>query len=145
MAENKDEKPRVTGLGGIFFKCKDSKATKQWYSDNLGLNTDEYGTSFEWRTSDNPEIKGYTVWSPFAETSKYFEPSQKDYMINYRVNNLKGLLEELKKKGVTVIEKIEEVEYGKFGWIIDPEGNKVELWEPIHEKYTEMVEGKTTK
>ena len=118
---------------------------KQWYAENLGLNTDEYGTSFEWRKSDQPDTKSYTVWSPFSETTKYFEPSGKDFMINYQVNNLEGLLEQLKAKGVNVIDKIEEYDYGKFGWIIDLEGNKIELWEPFNEVYTKLIEGKTTK
>ena len=121
---------KVTGIGGIFFKCKDTGKMKDWYKTHLGLNTDEYGTTFEWRQSENPDKKGSTQWSPFSETTKYFEPSEKDFMINYRVENLEALVEELKKEGVTIVDEIESFEYGKFIHIIDIEGNKVELWEP---------------
>lgn len=139
-------KPRVTGIGGIFFKTKDPKMIREWYKKHLGIKTpDEYGGIFEWRKSDEPDKKGYTVWSPFAEDTKYFEPSTKDFMFNYRVNDLKSLLSELKKSGVIVIDKIEELEYGKFGWIVDPEGNKIELWEPVDEEFTKMYpNGKST-
>jgi predicted enzyme related to lactoylglutathione lyase len=138
-------KPRVTGIGGIFFKCNDPEKIRGWYEKNLGIKMpDEYGGMFEWRKSDQPDKKCYTVWGPFAEDTKYFEPSTKDFMFNYRVNNLKALLDELKKAGVTVIDKIEEYEYGKFGWIVDPEGNKIELWEPADNEFTKMYpEGKT--
>src|SRR5256885_10529044 len=122
---------KVTGIGGIFFKCKDPNKIKEWYQKHLGLNTNPYGAVFEWYLGSDSTKKGTTQWSPFKETTKYFEPSTKDFMINYRVENLAELVEDLKKEGVTIVDKIETVEYGKFVHIIDVEGNKVELWEPI--------------
>lgn len=121
---------KVTGIGGIFFKCKDPNKMKEWYQKHLGLNTNDYGATFEWYQGEDSKKKGSTQWSPFAETTKYFEPSTKDFMINYRVENLVKLVEELKKEGVVIVDQIETFEYGKFVHIIDVEGNKVELWEP---------------
>jgi predicted enzyme related to lactoylglutathione lyase len=121
-------KKRVTGIGGLFFKTANPKATKDWYKNHLGFNTDDWGCTF-W-TKDEKGNKCSTQWSPFAKDTTYFEPSKKDFMFNYRVENLVELLEELKKEGVTVIDKIEEYDYGKFGWIVDLDGNKIELWEP---------------
>jgi len=125
---------KVTGIGGIFFKCKDPNKMREWYKTHLGLDAGQYGASFEWRQADDPTKKGITQWSPFAETTKYFDPSTKDFMINYRVENLEELVEELKKEGVTIADKIEASDYGKFVHIIDLEGNKVELWEPPDEE-----------
>jgi len=125
---------KVTGIGGIFFKCKDPNKVKEWYKTHLGLETDQYGANFEWRQAADPTKKGSTQWSPFAETTKYFEPSTKDFMINYRVENLEALAEQLKNDGVTIVDNIETFDYGKFVHIIDVEGNKVELWEPIDNK-----------
>ena len=124
---------KVTGIGGIFFKCKDPKQMKDWYQKHLGLNTNDYGAVFEWYEGSDSTKKGLTQWSPFAETTKYFEPSTKDFMINYRVENLEELVEQLKKEGVVIVDNIESYDFGKFVHIIDLEGNKVELWEP-HEK-----------
>ncbi len=121
---------KVTGIGGIFFKCKDPNKIREWYKNNLGLNTNEYGASFEWRQSDDSTKRGLTQWTPFAEKTKYFEPSTKDFMINYRVGNIESLVEEFKKNGVTIVDTIETFDYGKFVHILDPEGNKIELWEP---------------
>lgn len=121
---------KVTGIGGIFFKCKDTGKMKDWYKTHLGLETNEYGANFDWFQADDPSKKGSTTWSPFAETTKYFEPSTKDFMINYRVENLEALVEDLKKNGVTVLDNIENYDYGKFVHILDVEGNKVQLWEP---------------
>jgi predicted enzyme related to lactoylglutathione lyase len=121
---------KVTGIGGIFFKCKDPNKIKEWYKTHLGLDTTPYGANFEWRQDADPTKKGSTAWSPFAETTKYFAPSTKDFMINYRVENLEALVEQLKNEGVTIVDKIEDSDYGKFVHIIDVEGNKVELWEP---------------
>ncbi len=134
---------KVTGIGGIFFKCKDPQKVKEWYNKHLGLNTDQYGTSFESRQSDEPDKKTYLQWSPFANDTKYFEPSEKEFMINYRVNNLEALIEELKKEGVTITDDIEAFEYGKFVHILDIEGNKIELWEPKDEEYDKLVDGRT--
>ncbi len=121
---------KVTGIGGIFFKCKNPKKMTEWYKEKLGLNTNEYGATFEWREEDDSTKKGSTQWSPFAESTKYFEPSTKEFMINYRVAHLEELVAELKKEGVTIVDKIETYDYGKFVHIMDPEGNKIELWEP---------------
>jgi predicted enzyme related to lactoylglutathione lyase len=123
---------KVTGIGGIFFKCNDPKVMKDWYDKNLGFGNELWGTNFEWREAES-EKKGSTVWSPFAATTKYFEPSTKDFMINYRVEDLAGLVEQLQKDGVTLVDEIQDSEYGKFVHILDPEGNKVELWEPAEE------------
>ncbi|MEO6315172.1 MAG: VOC family protein [Chitinophagaceae bacterium] len=121
---------KVTGIGGIFFKCKDPKAVTAWYQKHLGLNTNPYGATFEWFEGADSTKKGQTQWTPFAETTKYFEPSAKDFMINYRVENLEALVAELKKDGVTIVDSIETYDYGKFVHILDAEGNKVQLWEP---------------
>ena len=134
---------RVTGIGGIFFKCKDPNQMKEWYKTHLGLNTDQWGTSFEWRSSDEPDKKGFTQWSPFTETTEYFLPSTKEFMLNYRVENITALVEILKQEGVTVLDEIETFEYGKFVHILDAEGNKIELWEPNDEEYEKVVEGST--
>ena len=134
---------RVTGIGGIFFKCEDPKSMKDWYANHLGFNIDLYGTSFEWRQADDANKKGFSAWSPFDADTKYFEPSQKEFMVNYRVENLEWLLEELKKEGVQVLDEIEAVEYGKFAHIIDPEGNKIQLWEAFDEEYDKMAEART--
>src|SRR5476651_1691858 len=121
---------KVTGIGGIFFKCKDPKAVNEWYKTHLGFDTSPYGTSFEWRELDDSNKKALTQWNPFAENTKYFEPSTKDFMINYRVANLEALVAQLKNEGVTIVDKIEDSDYGKFVHILDIEGNKIELWEP---------------
>ena len=138
-------KKKVTGIGGIFFKSKNPDKARNWYKENLGLVTNEYGSLFEFRDSDNPDQKGYLQWSPFEEKTKYFEPSQKDFMINFRVEHIEELVEELKANGVEVLDNIETYEYGKFVHIMDLEGNKIELWEPIDSSFTKMYEGKTTK
>jgi len=121
---------KVTGIGGIFFKCKDTKAINEWYKTHLGFDTSPYGTSFEWRELDDSTKKGLTQWAPFAENTKYFEPSTKDFMINYRVENIEALVAQLKNEGVTIVDKIEDSDYGKFVHILDLEGNKIQLWEP---------------
>ena len=121
---------RATGIGGIFFKCKDPKKVTDWYQKHLGLDTNPYGASFAWYEGTDSTKKGQTQWTPFPETTDYFDPSARDFMINYRVENLEELVEQLKKEGVTIVDKIETFDYGKFVHIIDVEGNKVELWEP---------------
>ena len=134
---------KVTGIGGIFFKCKDPDKMKEWYKKHLGLATDQYGTSFEWRQGDDASKKGFTQWSPFSDTTKYFQPSEKEFMINYRVADLEALVAELRDEGVTIVDNIETFEYGKFVHILDEEGNKIELWEPVDEEYDKIVEGRT--
>jgi predicted enzyme related to lactoylglutathione lyase len=124
---------RVTGLGGIFFKCNDPEKIKEWYKTHLGLDTDPYGAKFDWRQNDDSTKQGYTLWTPFPAKTEYFEPSPKDFMINYRVENIEALVEELKKEGVTILDNVETYDYGKFVHILDPEGNKIELWEATGE------------
>ena len=136
---------KVTGIGGIFFKCQNPEEMKKWYNKYLGIATDAYGATFESRNADNPDEINYLQWSPFNIDTKYFEPSQKEFMINYRVANLIELVEELKKDGVEIVDEIEEFEYGKFIHILDPEGNKIELWEAVDPVFTDMLKGKTTK
>ncbi len=139
---------KATGIGGIFFKRKDPKKLREWYKENLGLNTNQYGAVFEWYQGADSTRKGFTQWSPFKESTKYFEPSTKDFMINYRVENIKALVEELKKSGVSIVDTIQTYDYGKFVHILDGEGNNLELWEPNDREYEKMgkqMGGKTTK
>ncbi|HEY4290214.1 MAG TPA: VOC family protein [Puia sp.] len=145
---NSSEIKKATGIGGIFFKCKDPHKMREWYKTHLGLNTNQYGAVFEWRQGADTTKKGFTQWSPFSEKTKYFEPSTKDFMINYRVENLEGLVDQLRKDSITIMDKIETVEYGKFVHIMDIEGNKVELWEPNDIEYERLgakMGSKTTK
>ncbi len=135
---------KVTGIGGIFFKCQDPDKMKQWYAKHLGLITDQYGALFEFRKTDKPDEKAYLQWSPFNKDTTYFQPSEKDFMINYRVENLEALKEQLEAEGVEICDKIESFEYGKFLHIMDAEGNKIELWEPIDHIFTKSSEGKIT-
>jgi lactoylglutathione lyase len=121
---------KVTGIGGIFFKCDDPKKMNAWYAEHLGFPVTDYGTMFKGRELDNPDKTNYTVWSPFKNDTKYFEPSKKDFMINYRVENIEDLVAELKAAGVTILDKIATYDYGKFVHILDPEGNNIELFEP---------------
>lgn len=122
---------KVTGLGGIFFKVNNTEEQKAWYKKNLGIESDRYGGKFIWRDAEDPNKECMTAWSPFARDTKYFDPSDQEYMINYRVDDLEGLLEELKNAGVEIVGDMETFEYGKFAWILDPEGMKIELWEPV--------------
>ena len=134
---------RVTGLGGIFFKCKDPNKMKSWYEKHLGFKTDQYGGAFEWRQTAHPEKSGYTAWSPMKDDTKYFEPSDKQFMFNYRVEDLEKLLEVLKTEGIQIVGEIETYEYGKFAHILDLEGNKIELWEPIDSAFDDHYKGNT--
>jgi len=139
---------KATGIGGVFFKCQDPGKMREWYKAHLGLNTNKYGAVFEWRQGADTTKKGFTQWSPFAEKTKYFEPSTKDFMINYRVDNLEELIEQFRKDSVTIVDKIETAEYGKFIHIMDIEGNKIELWEPndiAYEKLGKQLGSVTTK
>ncbi len=121
---------RATGIGGVFFKCQDPKKVTEWYQKHLGLDTNPYGATFEWYESTDSTQKAQTQWTPFPESTTYFGPAQA-VMINYRVENLEALVEELKKENVTIVDAIETYDYGKFVHILDGEGNKVQLWEPI--------------
>lgn len=138
-------KKRVIGIGGIFFKCKDHVATREWYAKHLGLVTNDYGSTFEFRNAERPEEKNFLQWSTFKDDTDYLEPSNSDFMINYRVEDLEGLVKLLKEEGVEVVDEIASYDYGKFVHIMDPEGNKIELWEADNEFYAQMGDGKTTK
>ena len=122
-------KKRVTGIGGIFFKSKDPKASKDWYKKYLDFNTDDYGCTFWWKDKEGNDAS--TQWSPFKQDTNYFEPSKKDFMFNYRVEDLETLIKNLRDEGVTIVDNMQTYEYGKFAWILDNENNKIELWEPI--------------
>ena len=139
-----DTTPKVTGIGGIFFRAKNPQEMNSWYGKNLGMETDDFGSPFEFRNANRPDEINYLRWSPFEEGTEYFAPSEKEFMINYRVQNIEGLVRKLSNNGVTILDDIEEFEYGKFVHIMDPEGNKIELWEPIDSIFTNMG-GPTTK
>ena len=136
---------KVTGIGGVFMKCAEPAATREWYAKHLGFQNSPYGSMFEWRLLDDSSKKGTTVWSTFANNSKHFEPSTKEFMINLRVENLEWLLGELKKEGIEQIGEMQAHEYGKFAYIIDPEGYKIELWEPVDEAADEPAADEATK
>ena len=122
---------RVTGIGGIFFKAKDAPALTAWYKRHLGIDVQDWGgTSFTWSDADGKPTAGTTVWSISPEESAQFAPSQAAFMINYRVEDLLAVVAALKAEGCNVLEKVDDSEYGKFAWVIDPEGNKLELWQP---------------
>jgi predicted enzyme related to lactoylglutathione lyase len=122
---------KVTGIGGVFFKTRDPEKLKAWYQEHLGITPRSDGAVvFEWREESNPSQLGHTVWAPFPHDTDYFDPSTAPFMINYRVANLDAMLTQLRSAGVDVDDRVEEYEYGRFGWIIDPEGNRIELWEP---------------
>jgi predicted enzyme related to lactoylglutathione lyase len=125
-----DNSPKVTGVGGIFFFSENPKEARAWYQENLGIESNEYGSSFESRNISNPEEINTLQWCLFKKGSDYFAPSKKEFMINYRVRNMEALVDKLKANGVTVLDDISTYDYGKFVHILDPEGNKIELWEP---------------
>ena len=126
-----NKEPKVIGIGGILFKSKNPEKTKEWYQENLGLPTDQWGTMFKSRDIDNPDQVNYLQWSPFDKKTDYFDPSKKEFMINYRVQNIEEFVKVLKDKEITVLDEITEYDgIGKFVHILDPEGNKIELWEP---------------
>ena len=122
---------RVTGIGGIFFKANDPDKLRNWYRVHLGIECEkDNGAIFKWRKADDPNSERYTVWSPFPADTDYFAPSTKPFMINLQVENLDEVLAQLQCEGVQVDSKVESYDYGKFGWVMDPEGNRIELWEP---------------
>lgn len=125
-----DTTPRVTGIGGIFFFSDNPKEAREWYAKNLGLEVNDWGSTFESRNINRPEEINSLQWSPFEKGSEYFAPSKKEFMINYRVQNLEGLVKKLRDNGVTIVDEIQSFDYGKFIHIMDAEGNKIELWEP---------------
>jgi len=126
-----DTIPKVTGIGGIFFFSDNPKDTRDWYAKNLGLEVNEWGATFESRNINRPEEINQLQWTPFKNGSEYFAPSKKNFMINYRVQNIEGLVNKLRENGVTILDEISTFEYGKFIHIMDSEGNKIELWEPL--------------
>jgi len=134
---------KVTGIGGIFFKTSDPQKTKDWYQKHLGIQCDEYGTTFEWRKAEDANKKGYTAWNPFDDKTDYFGNSKQEFMINYRVENIEELVKQLEAEGVKIVDKIESYEYGKFVHIEDPNGHRIELWEPIDEEFEKIVSAKT--
>ncbi len=122
---------RVTGIGGIFFKAKDAPALHAWYKRHLGIDVQSWGgTAFSWTDADGTPVGGTTIWSVSSDKSEQFASSSATFMINYRVDDLHALINVLREEGCNVLEKVDDSEYGKFGWVIDPEGNKVELWQP---------------
>jgi catechol 2,3-dioxygenase-like lactoylglutathione lyase family enzyme len=122
---------KVTGIGGVFFKAKDPKALQAWYAEQLGVPVSAHGAVvFEWGDPAHPAGKGQTVLAQFASDTKYFEPSTAPFMLNFRVRDLDAMLAQLRAAGVRVDDKIDESEYGRFGWAMDPDGNRLELWEP---------------
>lgn len=131
LASSSDITPKVTGIGGVFFFTENPKDTREWYSKNLGFDVNDWGATFESRNINNPEEINSLQWSPFKKGDEYFAPSKKDFMINYRVQNIEGLVNQLKENGVTVLDEIATYDYGKFVHILDAEDNKIELWEPI--------------
>ncbi|MFT6866431.1 MAG: putative enzyme related to lactoylglutathione lyase [Cyclobacteriaceae bacterium] len=128
-----EKEPKITGVGGIFFKCDNPKALREWYGSTFGLDYNDYGIQFQSRSLENPEQKEYLQWSSFSKDSDYM---QKEYMINYRVQNIEKLIENMRAAGVTFCDELETYEYGKFIHVLDPEGNKMELWEPIDTIFT---------
>jgi predicted enzyme related to lactoylglutathione lyase len=122
---------RVTGIGGIFFKAKDAPALHAWYKRHLGIDVQAWGgAAFDWTDAEGKPVAGTTAWLICPQESNQFAPSSAPFMVNYRVEDLHALVKVLKEEGCNVLEKVDESEYGKFGWVIDPEGNKVELWQP---------------
>jgi predicted enzyme related to lactoylglutathione lyase len=122
---------RVTGIGGIFFKADQPEALRAWYQRHLGIPIEDYGgAAFRWRDDGDPDRRGMTVWAVFARESPYFDPSTAPFMINYRVDDLDAVLEQLRAEGVTIDPNREDSKEGRFAWVIDPEGNRIELWEP---------------
>jgi len=123
---------RVIGIGGLFFKAEDPKTLATWYKKHLGLPIDESygGYAFRWDEDEQRPDTGYTIWSPFKQDTDYINPSDKDFMFNFIVDDLEALMETLLDEGVEQVDDIVDSEFGKFGWVMDPEGNKVELWEP---------------
>jgi len=121
---------RVQGIGGIFFKAKDKEALAAWYRDHLGIPVESWGgASLRWADQHDAD-NAFTVWSPFAADTSYFEPSQSSFMVNFRVKDLDAMLAQLRQAGARVDDRIEDSDFGRFGWVMDPEGNRIELWQP---------------
>ena len=135
-----EDQPRVTGIGGVFFRVRNPQETARWYEAHLGIKPEEesdgstIASQFHWRESDKPYAPASTVWALFPADTEYFGPDSNDFMINYRVRDLRGLLDKLRTEGVWVDDKVEEYDYGIFGWIKDPDGHRIELWQPKGEQ-----------
>ena len=137
----KDTTPKVTGIGGIFFYSDNLKETKEWYTKNLGIEINDWGSSsFDSRNVNRPDEITSFQWKPFKKGDEYFAPSKKEFMINYQVQNIEGLINKLKGNGVTILDSIATYDFGKFVHIMDTEGNKIELWEPIDNDKKETKE-----
>ena len=133
-----DTTPKVIGVGGVFFYSDNLETTQKWYAENLGFEMNDWGSSsFDSRDINNPEQINSLQWKPFKKGDEYFSTSKKDFMINYQVQNIEGLVNKLKENGVTLLDSIETFDYGKFVHILDKEGNKIELWEPISDDKSE--------
>eukprot|EP01080_Neovahlkampfia_damariscottae_P007579 gene7579-11903_t len=130
MSTTEEKKGKIIGIGGIFYKCKDPEKTKKWYDEHFNMETDSYGKMFFWDFKSEEKKSGGTQWSPFKDDTEYFNPSKQEFMINYIVENLDELMVELKNKGIEQVGDIMRESYGNFGWIIDVDGKKIELWEP---------------
>jgi catechol 2,3-dioxygenase-like lactoylglutathione lyase family enzyme len=128
--ESQDGRGRVLGIGGVFFKSPDRSRMQSWYAANLGMAPPAEAFEFHWRSHDQPETEHMTVWSVFPSESTYFDPSAASFMINYIVDDLDAILEKMARNGVRIDPKREDHEYGRFAWIYDPDGNKIELWQP---------------
>lgn len=140
-----NDEPKVIGIGGVFFKTDDVQRTRQWYKDHLGIANNEHGGSFVWRKFDSADDFGFTVWHAFPENDDYFNLSEKEYMINYRVNNLDALINQLEREGVELVGEVEEYPFGKFAWILDPNGQKIELWEPYDAGFFNIINADGTQ
>ena len=140
---NNMDKARVRAIGGVFFRSPDPEKTREWYSRHLGLQVDAYGTNFAWRDHDAPEHIGHTQWSPMPESTDYLGDRGQQFMVNYRVDDLDGLLDALRQSGVEIVGEIQEEPYGRFVHVIDNDGRRVELWEPNDEEYRKIVDGVT--
>jgi predicted enzyme related to lactoylglutathione lyase len=121
---------KVTGIGGVFFKARDPDATREWYKRNLGIDAEKWGAKFEWRDKDAPDRVGSTAWTVMKQESTYFDPTTAQWMVNYRVKDLDAMLAQLRAAGAQVDDKVEDTEFGKFGWARDPDGVRFELWQP---------------
>ncbi len=141
MPEN--DKSRVRAIGGVFFRAKNSQATRDWYARHLGLGVDNYGSNFTWRHAESPEQFGHTQWSPFKHETDYFGSPDQQFMINYRVDDLEALVKTLREEGVEIVDEIITEDYGKFVHIVDNDGRRVELWEPVDDEYEKMLDGVT--
>ena len=134
---------RVTGIGGVFFRSPDPESTRRWYAQHLGLGVDEYGSNFRWRSFSDPERTGFTQWSPFAHDTGYFGDRSQDSMINYRVDDLDALLRRLRDAGVELVGEMQVEPFGRFQHILDGDGRRVELWQPVDSEYEKIVDGAT--